>query len=296
MSIDSLFVYLNAVNAKVPLERANGEYSLYSYENVNIPAGMMRVVSTGITIIVPDGHHASFKASYVTVSRGLIVVDSALSRPEYTIDKDARHPQVDIFLYNVSRFDQTIRAGDEIASLILHRTSLLPVRLTENLQETRLVHQPVRIPQTAYMWLIHEYRNDSNSTINRFMSTTTQAMFNNLKESEAYQRARNRAVFEEQHLWKTLTADERLVVTAEYNTWKSNHIGSEPVVLNNRPTRRADAGDSDDDSGNSSDEELPPLLDININDDDSDNDDRLVSHRHTVPSTNIYEEPSDSDD
>jgi len=127
----SLLVKKLVENAVIPQrgsEDAAG-YDISSVEDTVIPSHGRAVVSTGISISVPDGTYGRIAPrSGIAYKHGIDVLAGV-------IDKDFRG-EVKVILYNTSDSDFVIHPGDRVAQLILEKIETPDVAVVLELIDT----------------------------------------------------------------------------------------------------------------------------------------------------------------
>lgn len=115
-SADKLKVFLRSEKATAPTKGSAlaAGYDLYASEEAVIPAQGQGMVSTDISIIVPLGTYGR------VAPRSGLAVKHGISTGAGVIDADYRG-EVKIVLFNHSRQDFEIKAGDRIAQLVLEQ-------------------------------------------------------------------------------------------------------------------------------------------------------------------------------
>ncbi len=120
-------------NATVPQYQTEGAagLDLTSCEDLIIPAGQRRIVSSGIAIQLPVGHEGQVRPrSGLSFKHGITVLNSP-----GTIDEDYRG-EVKTILFNSSKEDFVIKIGDRIAQLIVSPVTKVKSFEVEELDET----------------------------------------------------------------------------------------------------------------------------------------------------------------
>lgn len=98
-------------------------------DELTIPAGGMADISSGLSLKLPRGCWASIRARSSTFAkRQLFVMDG-------TIDSDYTGP-VNFFVFNPNRYDVTIKRGDRLAQLVVHRMVSFGVEYVSELPQT----------------------------------------------------------------------------------------------------------------------------------------------------------------
>jgi len=116
--------------ATIPQYQTDGAagLDLTACENMVIPAGERRIVSSGIAIQLPEGHEGQVRPrSGLSFKYGITVLNSP-----GTIDEDYRG-EVKTILYNSGKEDFHINVGDRIAQLIVS-----PVTKVKSIDVTEL--------------------------------------------------------------------------------------------------------------------------------------------------------------
>lgn len=111
-----LKVYLRSDKATVPTKGSAlaAGYDLYSSEEAVIPAQGQGMVATDLSVIVPVGTYGR------VAPRSGLAVKHGISTGAGVIDADYRG-EVKIVLFNHSKKDFEIKAGDRIAQLVLEQ-------------------------------------------------------------------------------------------------------------------------------------------------------------------------------
>jgi dUTP pyrophosphatase len=114
-------VRITRLNPSVPLPvygtAGAAAFDLAAAEDLEVPAGAIRLVRTGLVIHVPDGYFLAIIArSSTPVKRGLILANSV-----GVIDSDYCGPtdEIKIQLLNVTDTAVAVRSGDRLAQGIL---------------------------------------------------------------------------------------------------------------------------------------------------------------------------------
>ncbi|KAI3405348.1 DUT1 [Candida oxycetoniae] len=115
-SSENLKVFLRSDKGKLPTKGSllAAGYDLYASEATTIPAQGQGLVSTDISIVVPVGTYGR------VAPRSGLAVKHGISTGAGVIDADYRG-EVKVILFNHSKNDFEIKAGDRIAQLILER-------------------------------------------------------------------------------------------------------------------------------------------------------------------------------
>ena len=108
-----------AENSRMPCRATQGSagYDLYAAEDTKISAGERACISTGISIVVPDGHYGRI------ASRSGLAAKSSIDVGAGVIDADYRG-EIKILLCNSGKADFVVKTGDRVAQLILERISV----------------------------------------------------------------------------------------------------------------------------------------------------------------------------
>ena len=125
-------VKLDTETAKVPTRFSEfcAGYDLYSDADVILHARSRCMVSSGISISIPENTYAKIAPrSGLTVKNGIDVGAGI-------VDFDFRDT-VKIVLFNHSDEDYKIETGDRIAQLILHRIETPEITVVDKLTETK---------------------------------------------------------------------------------------------------------------------------------------------------------------
>ncbi|KAN0065640.1 Deoxyuridine 5'-triphosphate nucleotidohydrolase [Thecaphora frezii] len=104
-------------------------YDLYSSESVTIEKGKRKVVQTGISLAIPEGHYGRVAPRSGLASKHGIDVGAGV------IDSDYRG-LLGVLLFNFGDVDFTINVGDRIAQLVIEQISTPPIEEVDNLDET----------------------------------------------------------------------------------------------------------------------------------------------------------------
>lgn len=126
-----LYVQFLNKNAKAPTKGSQlaAGYDLYSVEDTIIKAGERALVSTGLSLAIPEG-------SYGRVApRSGLAVKHGIDCGAGVVDADYRG-ELFVLLFNLSKEDYQVKVGDRIAQLILEQIVNPPVEVVSNLTET----------------------------------------------------------------------------------------------------------------------------------------------------------------
>jgi dUTP pyrophosphatase len=98
-------------NAQIPTKATQGSaaYDLYATENVYIPHGETAVVSTGLSMEIPEGWKGEIYSRSGLASKGIFVANSPGK-----IDSDYRG-EIKVILHNTRREIVGIHSGERIA-------------------------------------------------------------------------------------------------------------------------------------------------------------------------------------
>ena len=127
----SLIVKVLNVNAKIPTRGSSkaAGYDLSSVEEVIVPAHERKMIKTGITISIPEGHYGR------VAPRSGLTLNNGIDVGAGVIDEDYRG-EVCVILFNHSDKDFIVNIGDRIAQLILERISTPDVEVVDSLEST----------------------------------------------------------------------------------------------------------------------------------------------------------------
>ncbi|GMG18847.1 unnamed protein product [Ambrosiozyma monospora] len=111
-----LKVFLRSSKAKAPTKGSKqaAGYDLYSSEKTMIPAKGQGLVSTDLSVIVPDGTYGR------VAPRSGLAVKNGISTGAGVVDADYRG-EVKVVLFNHSDKDFEVDVGDRIAQLVLEK-------------------------------------------------------------------------------------------------------------------------------------------------------------------------------
>ena len=100
-------------------------------DEIVIPPGERVLVSTGIAIALPEGFEAQIRPrSGLAIKHGVTILNAP-----GTIDSDYRG-EIKIIMINHGREPFTIRKGDRIAQMVVHRVARISWVICEGLDET----------------------------------------------------------------------------------------------------------------------------------------------------------------
>jgi dUTP pyrophosphatase len=117
--------------AKCPtrgLDKAAG-WDLYNTQEKEIPSGGHSLITTGISITIPQGTYTQI------VPRSGLVVKNMIAIGVGVIDADYRG-EVKVLLFNHGKQPFLIKDGDQIAQMILEKYKKTEIEETEDLKET----------------------------------------------------------------------------------------------------------------------------------------------------------------
>ncbi|GME93983.1 unnamed protein product [Ambrosiozyma monospora] len=111
-----LKVFLRSTNAKQPTKGSpqSAGYDLYASAPTSIPAKGQGLVSTDLSIIVPDGTYGR------VAPRSGLAVKHGISTGAGVVDADYRG-EIKIVLFNHSDKDFEVEVGDRVAQLVLEK-------------------------------------------------------------------------------------------------------------------------------------------------------------------------------
>ena len=96
---------------------------------LTIPAGGMADISSGLAIKLPQGCWASIRARSSTFARRqLFVMDG-------TVDEGFTGALM-VFVFNPNRYDVTVKRGDRLAQLVVHRMVPFQIEYVSELPQT----------------------------------------------------------------------------------------------------------------------------------------------------------------
>ena len=130
-SSSSLRVRLVSPNATVPTRGSQGAagYDLYSIEDGVVPLRGRAVVSTGISITVPNGTYGRIAPRSGLAAKHSIAVGAGVVDADFT-------GIVQVIMFNHSDEDFHFSKGDRIAQLVLERIMTPDVVVVDELDET----------------------------------------------------------------------------------------------------------------------------------------------------------------
>ena len=131
-NISSLRIKKLSENSRAP-ERASGSaagYDLFSPVDAVIPAKGKALISTEISLAIPEGYYGR------VAPRSGLAVKHSIDVGAGVIDSDYRGP-LGIVLFNFGEADFAIKKNDRIAQLIITKIITPPVEVVEDLDDTR---------------------------------------------------------------------------------------------------------------------------------------------------------------
>ncbi|MFH1238453.1 MAG: dUTP diphosphatase [archaeon] len=118
-------------NAIVPRYAHNGDAAmdLFSTEDYLVPAGKRQLVSTGISMELPEGYFASIRGkSGLAYKKGICILGGVI---EYTY-----RGEYGVIVLNTGNDDFEIKVGDKVAQVIIAPIATADVEVVEELSET----------------------------------------------------------------------------------------------------------------------------------------------------------------
>ena len=117
--------------ARLPVRASAGAagFDLASVEDVVVPARERAAVRTGLRIAVPEGTYGRIAPRSSLALKHFVDVGAGV------VDADYRG-EVVVVLFNHSRTDFVVRAGDRVAQLVLERILTPEVVVVERLEDT----------------------------------------------------------------------------------------------------------------------------------------------------------------
>lgn len=118
-------------NAILPKYAHEGDAAmdLYSAEECVIPAGKRKLVSTGISMELPEGYFASIRdRSGLAAKKGITILGGVI---EYTY-----RGEYGVILLNTGEEDYEIKEGDRIAQVVIQPVATAEIEEAEELSET----------------------------------------------------------------------------------------------------------------------------------------------------------------
>jgi dUTP pyrophosphatase len=104
-------------------------WDLYSTEEKEIPSGGYSLITTGISIAIPQGTYAQI------VPRSGLVVKNMIATGVGVIDTDYRG-EVKVLLFNYGKQPFLIKDGNQVAQMILEKYKKTEIEETEDFNET----------------------------------------------------------------------------------------------------------------------------------------------------------------
>lgn len=113
-----------------PVHPGDVGYDIYAVAEVEIPASSNRSVPVGFALDIPDGY-------YVTVeTRSGHGLNKGLRLHRGIIDQGFRG-EMSVQVYNHGTpLSYTVKKGEKIGQLVLHKVEVLPLETTDTLSET----------------------------------------------------------------------------------------------------------------------------------------------------------------
>jgi dUTP pyrophosphatase len=129
-NISTFKVKLHDVSAKMPKKAEPGSagYDIFSNEHVIVPSGSRKLISTGVSIEVPDYY-------YVRVAPRSGLACKGIDIGAGVVDSSYRG-EVKVLIINNGSPPFEIKNGDKIAQLILERCGNAKIELADTLGDT----------------------------------------------------------------------------------------------------------------------------------------------------------------
>lgn len=108
-------VEVGAILPKRATEYSAG-YDMYANEDVVIPAGSMKIVSTGVAAFIPHDEFLDLRIRSGMSTKGIIFLNAC-----GVIDSDYYPNVIKCIMFNLSVKDYVIKKGDRIAQGIFHK-------------------------------------------------------------------------------------------------------------------------------------------------------------------------------
>ncbi|MHA1206254.1 MAG: dUTP diphosphatase [Candidatus Hodarchaeales archaeon] len=102
-------------------------FDLYAVNDILIPAGTTEIVHTGICIEIPAGNFGKIESRSSLAKRGIFCTAGV-------IDSGYRG-EVMIVMNNMSQENYSLKQGDRIAQMIIHKVENFEIVASENLDE-----------------------------------------------------------------------------------------------------------------------------------------------------------------
>jgi dUTP pyrophosphatase len=118
-------------NATVPRYAHPGDAAmdLFSAEDITVPAGKRRLVSTGIAIELPQGYFSSIRGkSGLALKKGIDILGGVI---EYTYTGE-----YGVIIFNTGDEDFVINVGDKIAQVVIAPVASAEVEVVSELSES----------------------------------------------------------------------------------------------------------------------------------------------------------------
>ena len=118
--------------AKIPCRKSDGAagYDLQGIEDMRIPSGERRLISTGLSMKIPEGLYGHI------APRSGLALKKGLSVGAGVIDSDYRG-DIGVLLFNQGSEDVNIQIGDRIAQIIFEKIAVPEVEEVTELPQTR---------------------------------------------------------------------------------------------------------------------------------------------------------------
>ena len=118
-------------NAQLPKKGSSlsAGYDLYSSEEITVKAKNKALISTGISLAIPEGYYGRVAPRSGLACKNFIDVGAGV------IDADYRG-EVKVLLFNFAEEDFKVKVGDRIAQLIIEQIGLTDLVEVEDLEET----------------------------------------------------------------------------------------------------------------------------------------------------------------
>ncbi len=138
---DSLTLRLRRLNPEKDRDLPIPEYMSPGASGLDLPAalegeiilapGEIRLVPTGLVLAIPKGYEGQIRPrSGLALKHGITLVNTP-----GTIDSDYRG-EVGLAIINLGQNPYTIRRGDRLAQLVLHKVYQAEIQLVEDLEPT----------------------------------------------------------------------------------------------------------------------------------------------------------------
>jgi len=133
-------IYLSDPNAKLPTLAYDGDvgYDLYAIEDVSIPAGCVKLVRTGVHLVMPKEIFAQVNTRSSFGQRGAIlhhgVIDSGFTGEISVWVMNVAKPIDDRGLQRINTI--TIEKGNKVGQLLFHKAERVQIKQVETLPKT----------------------------------------------------------------------------------------------------------------------------------------------------------------